>query len=217
MKRLICLMTALLLLAAFAGCKDETEPKITRISLSQDCGVVPLSIEVYGAASGGDETGDPTGGVNNLEYQWDFGDGTGATSISYHRYTVPGDYVITLTVTDPGGKQARSETVVSAIADSLHVETTMTPDTGIDTTTPVTFGYTASSCDIDEDLDDDYVKLSPVWHVTDPAFPDGVAIYHGRTPTHTFSAPGTYDVRLQVHYAAWSVFRNVTMQVVVGS
>lgn len=215
MKRLMSLLAALLVLTAFAGCKDETEPEITRINVSQDCGVVPLSVEVYGAASGGDESGDPTGGVNNLEYRWDFGDGTAATSIAYHEYATPGDYTITLTVTDPAGKTAKDEVMVSAIADSLTMSATMTPDTGIDVTTPVTFNFRAGSCAVDPDLDDDYVKLAPTWRVTDPAFPDGVAVYYGRTPTHTFSAPGTYDVHLNVHFAEWAVFRNLTMQVTV--
>jgi len=219
MKHLICLLLVLLVATVFAGCKEETSPKITRINVSQDCGVVPLRIEVYGTASGGDESGDPTGGVNNLDYVWDFGDGTGATSISYHEYTTPSPpdsfYVITLTVTDPDGKTDKSQAEVVAIADSLHIEATMTPDTGITTATPVMFDYTAKTCGVDPDFDQDYVKLSPAWHVMDPAFPDGEVVYYGRTPTHTFAAPGTYDVRLNVFYAEWSVYRNVDLQVTV--
>ena len=217
MKRMICLLTALLVLAFFAGCKEETAPIVTRISVSPTCGVIPLRIEVYGAASGGDESGDPTGGVNNLEYTWDFGDGSSSTSISYHEYTVTPDsfYTITLTVTDPDGKVAKGHAFVWAFEDSLRVEASMSPDTGITTATPVTFDYVAETCAIDPDLDDDYVKLSPIWRIEDPAFPDGEAVYYGRSPVHTFSAPGTYDAHLNIYFAEWSVYRNVHVQVTV--
>lgn len=226
MKRSICILTALLVAVFFIGCKEETLPKITRIFVSESCGVVPMRVEVYGAASGGNETGDPTGGVNNLEYTWDFGDRTGSTSISYHEYTGPapseGFYVITLTVTDPDGKSAAASDTVWAFNDSLTVAASMDPSAGITTATPVTFDFLAATCAVDPDSDDDYVKLTPVWHIQDPAFRDTInaeldstAIYYGRAPTHTFSEAGTFDAHLKVYYAEWDVFRNVHMQVTV--
>jgi hypothetical protein len=215
MKRVICLLLTALMLAAVVGCKDETRPKITRISISQTCGIVPMQVEVYGAASGGDESGGPTGGVNNLDYVWNFGDGTSPTSISYHTYTADSLYTITLTVTDPNGLKDTNFVQVLALADSLRIETEVLPASGVTTTTPVLFDYIAASCDINPDLDEDYVKLISTWFVEDPGAPGGMVAYTARNPVHTFSAEGTFEVRLNVFYPAWDVFRNVTMQIVV--
>ena len=217
MKRVICLVVASLLLAT-VGCKDENYPTITRINVSENCGVVPMNLEVYGAASGGNESGGATGGVNNLEYVWDFGDGTGSTSISYHTYNTPSDsfYTVTLTVTDPDGKSDTSFAQVTVFSDSLSVAAETVPATGITANMPVMLDYLAESCAVDPLNDDDYVKLNQTWTVTDAAAPGGEAVYYGRNPTHTFSAAGTYDVNLHVYYAAWEVHRHVDLQVVVG-
>lgn len=220
MKRVICL-TAVLMLLTVLGCKDENFPKITRINVSESCGVVPMYLEVYGAASGGDESGGATGGVNNLEYTWDFGDGSGATSISYHTYdTVPEDsistvYRVTLTVSDPDGKSDVNYVTVTVIADSLKITPATIPAMGITAGSPVLLDYLAMSCDIEPLNDDDYVQLNQTWTVIDPAVPGGVAVYEGRSPVHSFAAAGTYDVNLHVYYAAWEVHRNVDLQVVV--
>ena len=90
MKRaFLLLVMALLLLAVATGCNDdESKPAFTRLRVSPDCGVIPLDVEGYAVLSGGDESGDPMGGNNSLEIDWDFGDGgTGSTTIAYHRYT----------------------------------------------------------------------------------------------------------------------------------
>jgi hypothetical protein len=216
MKRVLCLLAALLLLAATSGCKDKSNPKITRINVSETCGVVPLEVEVYGAASGGNESGDATGGVNNLTYTWDFGDGTSSTSIAYHEYTQPGMYTITLTVSDDDGGKDSSSVMVQAIGDSLAVEASFAP-AAVTTATPVDFDFRASSCAINPDVPDDYVRLNPMWTVFDPALPDGQAVYHDRAPRHQFADPGTYDVRLNVYYPAWDVYRNVDLQVEVAA
>ena len=217
MKRVICLVTALLLVV-IAGCNEENHPKITRINVSQYCGVVPMNVEVFGAASGGNESGGATGGVNNLEYIWNFGDGSGATSLSFHTYTEASDsfYTVTLTVTDPDGKSDVGFAEVTVVADSLTITAETFPASGISAGTPVTFNYLAMSCDIDSANDDDYVQLDQTWTVIDAAMTDGQAVYEGRNPVHSFAAAGTYDVELHVFYAAWEVHRHIDFQVVVG-
>ena len=64
MKRafLLLLPAILLVFLAVAGCKDESLPSFTRILVYPDCGVVPLQVEGRAMASGGNESGDPTGG-----------------------------------------------------------------------------------------------------------------------------------------------------------
>lgn len=62
-------------------------------------GLAPLEVTFDGSASE-----DPEGTA--LEYAWSFGDGaTGSGRQVTHRYTVPGRYTTTLTVTDGAGRQ----------------------------------------------------------------------------------------------------------------
>ncbi|MEM3341774.1 MAG: PKD domain-containing protein, partial [Thermoplasmata archaeon] len=54
--------------------------------------------------------------INNLTYQWDFGDSNyGAGRTAYHTYTQSGNYTVTLTVTDPDGSVSISTRRVTVI------------------------------------------------------------------------------------------------------
>ncbi len=217
MKRLILLLLPVLVtLAAFSGCSDEeSQPIITRVVVTPECGVVPVRVDAYGAASGGNETGDPTGGANNLEYTWDFGDGTATTSIAYHLYEEPGEYTVSLTVKDPDGKTASSSVLVSVIPDSMQVEAATTPETGL-VGDPMIFDFRAASCAIDPDLEGDYRNLVQEWMVIDTTDGDTLATYLGKSPSHTFSSAGTYDIELKVTYPAWAVTRRDAVTLTVN-
>src|SRR6266851_341332 len=55
---------------------------------------------------------DPSNASNPLGYAWNFGDGVSATGISVnHTYQQVGNYMLTLTVTSPGGKRIISKTI----------------------------------------------------------------------------------------------------------
>ena len=107
MKRACMLLVpALLLFAGATGCQedDESLPTFTRLRVTPDCGVAPLNVEGYAVLSGGDESGDPLGGNNNLEIKWSFGDGgTGSSTLAYHTYRIPKEYLVTVKGTDPQG------------------------------------------------------------------------------------------------------------------
>ena len=119
MKPTIMILAAGILLLAVAACNDESQPTITRIFAAPSCGVAPLQVEVYGIASGGNEGGSATGGNNNLDFTWDFGDGvTSSTSIGYHTFAAPGEYVVTLRVEDTDGKSATRTVPVVVIQDN---------------------------------------------------------------------------------------------------
>jgi len=214
MKRTIWLAAAAVLALAATGCNDESKPTITRMFATPSCGVAPLKVEVYGIASGGNETGDATGGNNNLEFTWDFGDGSSTTSISYHTYAAPGDYTVTLRVQDPDGNSATASLPVTVVADSLIVEAWAEP-AAVTTADTVHFDYRGSSCGVDPDSDTDRASyLIQRWNMGDPGFTGG-GVYLGAEPRHTFSAPGTYNVVVTVTYPGWAVTRRDTVTVEV--
>ncbi|HEU0001840.1 MAG TPA: PKD domain-containing protein, partial [Ktedonobacteraceae bacterium] len=55
---------------------------------------------------------DPGNPNTTLAYNWDFGDGTSASSVAVeHTYKTPGNYILTLTVTSPGGKRIINKSI----------------------------------------------------------------------------------------------------------
>lgn len=82
-------------------------PPHAGFTASPDAGPAPLQVQFSDAS--GDPDGDPLG------RQWSFGDGStqsGGQSPS-HTYTDPGDYTVTLTVTDPHGAQDSKSRVIT--------------------------------------------------------------------------------------------------------
>lgn len=217
-------LPALLLLALLAasGCNDESEPMFTRVIVNPQCGVVPLEIDAFAAATGGNESGDPTGGNNNLEVTWKFGDGaTGSTSISYHIYDEPGEYTVEVTAQDPDGKTAqafvpvtvRADTLTASASSNFHGELVNPEDEGIvETGELVLFDVTASACGLDPEVDDDYRQLSFTWSMNDGT---GTKFYT-RRPVYSFATAGEYTVDVIVTLPALACTRHssVTFTVV---
>ena len=55
---------------------------------------------------------DPANPNNTLTYNWNFGDGTSASGITVeHTYKTAGNYILTLTVTSPGGRHIISKSI----------------------------------------------------------------------------------------------------------
>ncbi len=226
MKRLclIVIPVALLIFALVSGCNDKTDPAFTRIIVSPACGVVPLQVDAYAIVSGGNETGNATGGNNNLEISWNFGDGhTSRTSIAYNDYLIPGDYTVVATAKDPDGKTASTSMPVKVLADSLVIEASSDfPGGEVTTADTVTFDLRAESCDINPDEPGDYVKMAYRWDMGtgymdtgDPDDPEDDVwveyVYPTRNPRFRFFEPGQYDVSVTVTYPAWAVTRRDTL------
>ena len=116
-------------------------------------------------------------------YRWSFGDGAGSTSrTATHTYATPGDYPVTLTVTDERGGTSTTSRTVTAVAP--NVLPTARFDLAADDLT-VTLDGSASS-------DADGTLRTLRWDLGDGAVATGVGI------RHTYAAPGSYPVTLTV-------------------
>lgn len=212
MKRalLLLLPVSLLVALAISGCNDESKPAFTRVRVYPDCGVAPLQVEGLAIVSGGNETGNPTGGNNNLEIKWEFGDGgSSQTSIAYHTYSDADDYVVTVTATDPDGNKATATYPVTVLADSLLIQATSDyPEGAVTTADTVNFDLWARSCEIDPEVESDYVRMNFRWNI------EGTVI-NTRQVAYQFLNPGSYDVILAVDYPALSVTRKDTLSFTV--
>ncbi|MEN8005677.1 MAG: PKD domain-containing protein [Candidatus Krumholzibacteriota bacterium] len=221
MKRACMLLVpVLMILAVVTGCSDdESLPTFTRVRVSPSCGVVPMDVEGYAILSGGNETGDPLGGNNNLEVKWAFGDGgTGNTSIAYHTYQAPGNYTVTVTGSDPDGQTTSATYPVTVLPDSLVIEAGSNfPDGACTCLDTVRFNIVAESCDIDyPTVLGDSVKLEFNWDMGDMGGVDNTT-YNGVAPEFRFRTPGVYDVEVAVFYPAWAVERRQTLTFTVAS
>ena len=208
---LVCLMAAGLFVS---GCKDDSKPVLTRVTVSPQCGVVPLEVECYAMTSGGVESGDATGGNAALDINWNFGDGASSqTSISYHTYATPGEYTITVTATDPDGNQVPPvQRTITALADSLILTVDSNfPGGQFTTEDTLKVSFTAENCGVDPNNLGDYVNLSYEWQLTGPI----EHTFYGLAPNIVLVTPGDYTLRLVVNYPTWAVFRDQVLQFTV--
>lgn len=222
MKRafLLLLPAVLLVFLSIAGCNDETEPKFSRIRVYPECGVAPMLVDCLAITTGGDESGDPTGGNNNMTISWNFGDGgTSSTSISYHTFQLPGQYTVVATGEDPDGKTTSISQVVNVMADTLAIEVSSSlPDGFATTNDTIQFDVWALSCEINPEVDDDYRNLIFNWAMDDyytVTTPDGdIEVeyeFSSRQPRFNFSEAGTYNVTVSVTYPALAATRQATL------
>jgi PKD repeat protein len=125
---------------------------------------------------------DPDGTIEG--YSWAFGDGGSAIGKQpTHQYSQPGDYEITLTVTDNRGGSATKTVAVHAEAPPNQVP--VASFTAAVSDLSVAFDASASS-DVDGTI------TGYAWE-----FGDGNT-GSGKTVTHVYSAAGSFDVKLTV-------------------
>jgi PKD repeat protein len=142
---------------------------------------VPLAVSFTSAGSA-----DPDGAV--ASYAWDFGDGSvSGQPEAVHTFTTPGDYVVTLTVTDDQGVPSTNTVPLRVTApNQLPVaRATASPLVGTAPLDVVLVG--------DGSYDPDGAIGNYEW-----TFSDG-GEYWGNTAYHTFEQPGTYTAELRVH------------------
>lgn len=119
-------------------------------------------------------------GTPPISYAWDFGDGAGgAGALVTHAYAAAGDYLVTLTATNPCGVEVVTHTVsVGQPCDPVH-----DADFSWAPTTPPVGQYVAFTGTAQGD--------PPITYAWD--FGDGVS-GTGASITHTYSVGGDYDV-----------------------
>ena len=126
-----------------------------------------------------------------FSYLWNFGDGSTSTMLNpAHTYTVPGNYVVTLQVTDNLGAVSMITVPVEATAPNVNpiAMALATPPTGA---APLAVVFTS-----DASYDPDGAIGNRQW-----VFSDGNT-YWGGTAYNTFATPGTYKYQCGVHGAA---------------
>lgn len=120
-------------------------------------------------------------------YSWNFGDGNTASGVTAaHTYTTPGQYTVTLTVTDSVGLTSESSNTVTVVAPKAAptAAAVATPSTG-----PAPLAVTL---DASGSSDSDGTIVSYSWDLGDGGSASGAVV------NHTYSTPGTYVATVTV-------------------
>ncbi len=147
-----------------------------------------------------------TGGTIS-DYAWNFGDGSPVlhttTPAASHTFSTVGTYTVTLTITDDLGATSALASAQVTADEPTAAFTVSSPNPAPDS--PVSFDGSASS-------DPASAIIDYAWN-----FGDGTAVDAGATPqtTHSFSAAGTYTVKLTVTDQLGQT-NTVTRQVVIA-
>lgn len=153
-------------------------------SVTPESGAAPLEVELDASASS-----DPDGSIT--AYAWDFGDGASGDGVAVnHTYGEPGEYTITLTVTDDDGATAKRTATVNVTAGAKENQLPIaafyvTPETGGEAPLTVEVDATPSK-------DPDGSIAGYVWDF------GGGASASGRSASHTFTTPGEHTITLTV-------------------
>ncbi len=128
---------------------------------------------------------DPDGSIT--AYNWNFGDGSTASGMSrYHKFTAPGTYTVTLTVTDNGG-------LTNTTSQTVQVGMPNQAPTAAFSYSPVNPGVGQwVQFDGSASFDPDGTITAYTWNFGDGSTGTGVSLYH------QFAAPGDYTVTLTV-------------------
>lgn len=170
---------------------------VAKASASPDSADVPVTVSFSSAGSM-----DPDGTIQS--YAWDFGDGATSTEANpTHTYTVGGEYVATLTVTDNGGAQTTQTVRVDAHTPNQApvANANANPSSGA---APLNVTFTSSGS-----YDPDGAIGNYKWIMSDGSE------YWGPTSYWTYDTPGTYSVTLYV-YDMFNAVGSDTVTVNVG-
>jgi hypothetical protein len=172
------------------------------LSPSADAGPDQIVVEGSFVTFDGSGSSD-SGGIAN--YTWRFNDGGIVTlygSNPRYRFDIPGEYIVTMNVTDPADRW-KVDTVVVTVKDITLPVANASIDQVVDVGTIVLFDGSASS--------DNGEVRNWTWTFWDQAL---ITLY-GAQPTYQFKRPGLFVVALKVLDAARNS-HNDTMNVTVS-
>ena len=158
---------------------------VTNFTMTPASGTAPLNVTFSNTT---------TGSVTS--WLWNFGDNTTSTAQNppAHSYSAPGSYTVKLTATGPGGSVTKTATTaINVVAAAPVANFTMTPASG---TAPlnVTFSNTTTGS-----------VTSWLWN-----FGDNTTSTAQNPPAHSYSAPGSYTVKLTATGPGGSVTKTAT-------
>lgn len=161
---------------AYIQVTNAAVPPIAAFSANQRQGVAPLTVAFTNSS-----TGSITG------YLWDFGDSKTSTQTSpSHTYTSPGTYTVKLTASGPGGSDAETKSAYVVVTEAVvepAAPVAMFSATPLQGTAPLSVKFSdASTGTINTRL----------WDFGD----DSTSTQS--SPSHTYTQPGTYTVKLTV-------------------
>ncbi len=150
-------------------------------------GYSPLSV-LFNASDSYDIDG------NIISYHWDFNDSTTSTNAEEtHEFTAPGEYNVTLTVTDNDGLTSTAWVLINVTQNQDPVITSFNVNT-TQGTAPLTVEFNASA------TDDEQLTFTLIFDVNNPA--DNITGVITSTEavigTHTYSTAGNYIAELIV-------------------
>jgi hypothetical protein len=188
--------TATLMITDFAGNSDEDSLTINVNNLVPiaEAGPNQTVNESEVVILDGSDTWDTPSDIPTLNYIWYFGDGfVGAGSITTHTYNAPGEYIVTLIVTDDNGATVNDNLVIF-VFDGSPPTANAYSDGSVDQNTDYQFDGSYSS---------DNVGIS--YYAWDMDASDGIdwenPDYSGTdtwNPVHSYSEPGMYTISLNV-------------------
>ncbi|AQL42404.1 hypothetical protein BV210_06610 [Halorientalis sp. IM1011] len=152
-----------------------------------DAAVESTLVEVGESISfDGSGSTDPDGSIESIE--WEFGDGATATgAFTTHAYSSPGEYTVTLTVTDDDGVTDSTNVTISVDTNDAPTASASVSNTSPEPGESVTFDGSGSS-------DPDGSIASYEWDFDG----DGSVEATGQQVDHAFDSEGEYTVTLTV-------------------
>lgn len=138
---------------------------------------------------------DQSHGTEPLIHQWDFGDGSSAvfTKNPEHRYMIPGNYTVNLTVSNQDGFAKAVKTSLIQVGQVSYPDAAFTASP-MNGTAPMEVSF------IDQSRLNPAVPESAVYSWS---FGDG-GVSGNQSPVHTYTVPGNYLVSMNVTHGGMS-------------
>jgi PKD repeat protein len=168
--------------SALITVRAPTSPPTAAFSVSVTSGIAPLTVSFTDQSTGG-----PT------SWSWSFGDGgTSSQQNPTYQYQNPGTYTVSLTVSNAVGSNTKTESALITVNPGAFVSFYGTPLSGV---APLTVSFVDQS------------GSSPTAWLWD--FGDG-STSTLQNPTHIYTSPGTYSVRLTATTAVGTASKTFT-------